>query len=190
MKEQLENANIKTTKKLIITETIDNWLQEQVDRVAQFSVNNLMQIAASAVCEFGVEPTFEQVFEDAAPIAYSPDTYVFNRELNNHLDDAEDRDEPGIQEPHRFDTRKGLTGKQYEWLMRNSRFVLENGDVLKEFRKQGYVPSTSRQDQYKIAIQERRERLTNWRQRDDQRELLRRAHLTEEGKKLTNQLGV
>lgn len=184
-----------THKTLACTPAIEAYLNSQVDYLAQAAWNNLVYIAATAVCDFGVEPTFDDCKFNALAIAMSPDTYVFDKEIEVTMGD---QDEPNNVEnevrvlgemrraARSYDERKALTTKQYESILRNSEFVTANMALLKEFKKQGFEHSISSQDMYRVAINSRRERMNDWRHREDEKKFLRKAKMQDAVRKTAN----
>ena len=68
-----ENTVTEETKTITLTPALEAYINQQVDYLAQSAWNNLVYIAATAVCDFGVEPTFDDCKYNALAIAMSPE---------------------------------------------------------------------------------------------------------------------
>lgn len=177
---------------LTLTEKIAEDLQMHVDYLSQQVWDNLSWIAAGAVCEYGVEPTFEQVLHEAFPIAQAPELYIFDYEEKALLDE-EAREEPSTSKEkivRGYDDRKGVTTRQFNSIMRNADFVLKNLETLKEYAAQGIKASTTQEERFAIARDNRRKSFNKWRSDNDQREYLRRSKLSMQGREAVKKVAV
>lgn len=82
---------------------------------------------AMMITEFGVNPTYEDVFEDAPAVASSPDDEVYNRELH-----------PSSYAFSGQDDRMPVSGSQYANIMRNAETIQRNTLVISILESAGY----------------------------------------------------
>ena len=188
-----------TMKTLNLTSALEAYINQQADFLAQQTWNNLVNIASTAVCDFGVDPTFDDCKYNAYAIAMSPDTYVFDKEIDIKMGD---QDEPNNVEnevrvmgemrraARSYDERKALSSRQYDMVSTWSDIVTRNIEVLKDLKAQGIEPSLTPDDLYTTAIQNRRDNMQRWRNREDENRLHRQRKMQEQVRKSANTVSI
>lgn len=192
-------ASVETSKTVVLTDRLSDYLQDQAEYLSNQVWSNLLWIAATAVVDFGVEPTFDNVKYEALQIAMDPDEAVYDRDA---IGPQEETAEPGAEDATvrvhgqqvatagAYGAKRSLSGKQYESIVRNSEFVTKNLAILKDLAEMGFVATSSQEDRFRTAIIDRRERLNNWKATDDERKHFQHLKNQRAGKEAAERISV
>jgi len=139
---------------------------EEAARLKKRIVNALYWIA-QYTGDFGVLPTFEDVFEKAQMIAAAPDAHLFVRD-NNY----------DSHQFHEQETRQAVSGSQMFRIEQNSRTVLTLGPVIKMLATLGYnADHLTREDLYTEVNEQQRQRNLSKAAQDDNAKLAQKQRM-------------
>lgn len=136
-------------------------------------MSNLYWVAALTLTEYGVDPTRDEVLNDAFPAAVSFDSIAYNRE-QEHDSYAAMGD----------DSRKGLSGVAFQMAERNALEAITLNAHLVTLRSMGITPTRDTADVIDEVIVRARESSTKRKLVAEAKESLRRGRMKEAASKV------
>ena len=136
--------------------TLNAYLAEQADYVAERMVGQLYWIANYAVVEsFDSQPSIDDVMKEAAAIALMPEEFIYNREIAAQEADSRkiDRSTAAAAED-----RRPLSGKSHEAVLRHSEEFFALRATLQALKEAGFAHTKGQQELYDVA----RDRQNQW----------------------------
>lgn len=139
---------------MYITQGMNDHLQELVDRMSLQVTRNLLWIGIMTSAGDDSVPSFDDVFGKYYAMATSPEAYLF----------------VGFRSDNDGSYRTPVSQGQYDKIVDNSTAILRDIATLKEFKVNGFEPSTSRGGAYTQVAEERKkwlaDRASNQRNRE------------------------
>lgn len=162
---------------LFVTKDLHAHLQSEAERLRRGQVSNLWWIATFALCEFGTQPTIEQVFHEAPAIAEDMDSFIYDRQA---MPD-------GYQDP---DGRIPRSTNQYRSIEDNAGRLLNNQTVIKTLTEAGYTADhLTPRELYEALAETARKRDVERKARDENASFVQKRKMEEAAKSATKRYG-